>query len=246
MSTGDLDEERHWLDQALVLDRQPSPARAGALWIDGWPALLRGENDVAKDRLTECRTLADHLGDPETVTHAMELVGLVALFEDDLEAAVALLEEALRGHRVREDLWSEWTALFLLVLARCLTGDPQARTAVDECLALYDAHDARWSRSYALWLLGLHHWLEERPARAISCLEDALRLSHPSRDVLIGVQCLEVLGWAMADKGTLGAGSRGPRRRPGTVGCDGHRSARRGAPAAPPHHLRGAAASCSG
>ncbi|WP_435241635.1 ATP-binding protein [Streptomyces cucumeris] len=201
LSADDLDEERHWLGQALALDQQPSPARAKALWVDGWLSLLRGENDVAKDRLTECRTLADHLGDPETVTHAAELGGLVALFEDDLEVAVALLEEALRGHRARKDLWSEWTALFLLALARCLTGDSHARTTVDECLALCDAHDARWSRSYARWLLGLHHWVEERPARAISCLEDALRLSQPSRDVLIGAQCLEVLGWAIADQG---------------------------------------------
>ncbi|MBL1097777.1 ATP-binding protein [Streptomyces coffeae] len=173
LSTGNLEEQRPWLRQALALDHQPSPARAKALWIDGWLALLRGETTTGRGRPAECRALAEHLGSPEAVAHTVQSSGLLALFEDDLEAAASLL---------------------------ALAGSSQARAAAEDCLARCDAHDARWSRSYALWLLGLHHWLDGDSARAIPLLHDGLRLARTSRDLLSAAQCLEVLAWAAASE----------------------------------------------
>ncbi|WP_460112207.1 ATP-binding protein [Streptomyces platensis] len=201
LGAGNLDEQRRWLGQALAQDTEPTPARARALWADGWLALLLGDISTAKARLDACQDLAERLGDAESLAHAVQFAGLTALFREDFPAAVRLLEEAFDRHRATADLWAEWTALFLLALAYCLTGDPRASAMAEQCLALCDAHDARWSRSYALWLLGLQHWLREDAQRAIPLLQDGLRIVRSGRNLLGAAQCLEVLAWATAQDG---------------------------------------------
>lgn len=201
MGAGNLDEQRHWLGRALAQDTKPTPARARALWVDGWLALLRGDTSTAKARLDVCRDLADELGDAESLAHAVQFAGLAALFRDDFSAAVRLLEDAFDRHRATADLWAEWTALFLLALAYCLTRDPRATAMAEQCLVLCDTHDARWSRSYALWLLGLQHWLCGDAQRAIPLLQDGLRIVRSGRNPLSAAQCLEVLAWATAQDG---------------------------------------------
>ncbi|WP_432143454.1 ATP-binding protein [Streptomyces sp. bgisy084] len=201
LGAGILDEQRRWLGQALARDTEPTPARARALCVDGWLALLLGDTSTAKSRLDECQDLTKRLGDAESLAHAMQFAGLTALFQEDFPAAAYLLEEAYDRHRATADLWAEWTALFLLALSYCLTRDPRASAMAERCLALCDAHDARWSRSYALWLLGLQHWLCGDTQRAIPPLQDGLRLVRSGRNLLGAAQCLEVLAWATAQDG---------------------------------------------
>ncbi|WP_432143642.1 LuxR C-terminal-related transcriptional regulator [Streptomyces sp. bgisy084] len=201
LGAGSLDEQRRWFGQALARDAEPTPARARALWVDGWLALLLGDISTAQARLDACQDLAKRLGDAESLAHAVQFAGLTALFREDFPAAVCLLEEAFDRHRATADLWAEWTALFLLAVAYCLTGDPRASAMAEQCLALCDAHDARWSRSYALWLLGLQHWLCGDTRRAIPLLQSGLRIVRSGRNLLGAAQCLEVLAWATAQDG---------------------------------------------
>ncbi|MEU8780814.1 LuxR C-terminal-related transcriptional regulator [Streptomyces sp. NPDC048637] len=193
--------ERHWLGRALARDTERGPERAKALWVDGWLALLHGDMTTAHARLAECGALARELGDEGACAHAVQFAGLAALFEDDYPRAVPLLEDALDRHRANGALGAQWTTLFLLTLACCLSGDPRAAALGGECLALCDTHGARWSRSYALWVLGLQQWLTGETGRAIALLQEGLHLEAPAHNHLAVAQCLEVLAWAVADDG---------------------------------------------
>ncbi|MFD0163608.1 LuxR C-terminal-related transcriptional regulator [Streptomyces decoyicus] len=198
LGAGGLEEVRHWLGQALALTQEPSPARVKALWIDGWLAHMCGETATWQARLAECQDLAQRLGDAESLAHAVRFAGQAALFRDDHRQAVALLDDALERDRAQQDPAAQWQTLFLLSLACCLSNDPRARALCEECVALCDTHDARWYRPYALWLLGLQHWLCGDTQRAITLLQDALRVDQPAPDLLATAQCLEVLAWATA------------------------------------------------
>ncbi|MFI2513550.1 LuxR C-terminal-related transcriptional regulator [Streptomyces tubercidicus] len=201
MGAGGPEEARHWLGRALVQAPEPSPLRAKALRIDGRLAYMRGDTAAGKARLDECRDLAETLGDAESRAHTARFAGLAALFHNDSPQAIPLLEDALERHRTRQDLAAQWQTLFVLSLACCLSDDPRATELGEECLALCTAHDAQWSRSHALWLLGLQQWLCGNTQRAITLLQDALRVELPARNLLATAQCLEVLAWATAHTG---------------------------------------------
>ncbi|MHC5699890.1 ATP-binding protein [Streptomyces tirandamycinicus] len=198
LGAGGLAEERQWLARALASDDSPTPARAKALWADGWLALLCGETAAARVRVSECSMLAESLGD-SAPAHAAQLAGLAALFEDDFAKAVAHLEDSLVRYRTLGDLGAAWTTLFLLSLTCCLSADSRATFLAQEALAMCEAHGAQWSRSYALWTLGLQHWLTGDTRQAVGLLRESLRTSHPSYNRLAVAQSLEVLVWIRGD-----------------------------------------------
>ncbi|MFF3542482.1 ATP-binding protein [Streptomyces platensis] len=196
-----VEEQRSWLGRALALDTGTGSARARALWVDGWLAFLRGDVATGHARLAACQELADTLGEAGPLADAVQFAGLAALFQDEFRRAIPLLEDALGRHRANGDLGAQWTTLFLLALSCCLADDPRATPLGEECLALCDTHDARWSRSYALWVLGLQGWLAGSTGEAIALLQDALRGELPHYNLLATAQCLEVLAWATARDG---------------------------------------------
>ncbi|WP_432093070.1 ATP-binding protein [Streptomyces sp. bgisy100] len=200
LGVGGLEEQRHWLGRALARSG-PTPARAKALWVDGWMACLRGETAFGRSRLAECQALAAELGDPDAMAQSVQFAGLVALFEDDYLQAIEHLELALDHHRACGDRNAEWTDLFLLALSCCLSGDPRTSALGEECLALCDAHDARWSRPFALWALALHRWLSGDADGTIALLREGLRIEQPTHHIFAVAQCLEVLAWAEATVG---------------------------------------------
>ena len=88
-------EGRYWLDRAL--DAHPEPTRS-APGHSGSRALLAGcPEDLTRGRhrAEDARALARRLGDPAEVAHAEYLLGLMALFGDDLPAALAHYEAAV-------------------------------------------------------------------------------------------------------------------------------------------------------
>ncbi|WP_354644461.1 ATP-binding protein [Kitasatospora camelliae] len=204
---GGLEEERHWLRRTLALATTPTPARAKALWADGWLALLRGDTPTATDRLTECRTIAEHLDHRPTRALTDQLAGLDALFHDDFDRAAALLERSLDHHPAADDPGARWTTLFLLAVACTMDQDPRARTYAEQSLALCETHQAQWSRRYALWLIGLqrHFAADLDGARAV--LQDALRAEEPGHNLFATAQTLEVLAWTAAQAGAATDGA---------------------------------------
>ncbi|KAK1177558.1 LuxR family transcriptional regulator [Streptomyces sp. NBS 14/10] len=205
---GSLAEGRHWLEQALWLAPEDSVARGTALWVDAWLAALQGDTASALPRLDECRELALRLGHEPTLVRATQHRGALALYEGDFPRAIRLIEKALEGHRAARDRNGMMTALYQLTMACALSGDARAAVYGEECLALCEAAEAQWARSYALWALGLHTWHSGDRRRATALVRDALRTRWVVRDGWGMALCLEVLAWTAAFGGQPGHGAR--------------------------------------
>ncbi|GGO90273.1 ATP-binding protein [Wenjunlia tyrosinilytica] len=204
---GSLSEGRHWLEQALALAPEAGIARANALWVDCWLALLQGDSDSATRLIEQCRRLALELGHPPTLLRVTQYRGALALYQGDFDSAIGLLQEAVEGYRAANDRNAMMAALYQLTMACALRGDPRAAAIGEECLTLCEGAQAHWSRSYALWALGLHVWRQGEPRHAAELLRDALRTRLAMHDGWGTALCLEVLAWTAAsdDQGKRGA-----------------------------------------
>ncbi|MFE1175440.1 ATP-binding protein [Streptomyces sp. NPDC058773] len=199
---GSFNEGRGWLGRALALAEEPSPLRAKALFVDGLLAVLQGDLSAADRRVEQCRAVEGALGDVPDLTRArVNLAGLVALFRRDFAQAVPLLEDALARHRTAGDAGNAAVTSFMLTTACTDPDDPAGTVHAERCLALCEAHDAPWSRTHALWALGLDHYRRGRHQRAATLVRHALREKPLSHDQWGVAQCLEVLGWCAAAAG---------------------------------------------
>src|SRR5207248_7112237 len=72
---GVFGEGRHWLDRALALATEPGEARAKALWVNGYVAMVQGDNDAAVAMLEECRAYATRAGDDVALAYATQRLG---------------------------------------------------------------------------------------------------------------------------------------------------------------------------
>ncbi|GAB3975119.1 LuxR family transcriptional regulator [Actinoallomurus acanthiterrae] len=192
-------EGRYWLDRALTLNPDPSPARAKALWIDGWTALLLAEWDAGLSRIDQCLTLAEHLDDEPARAHAVMLRGVHAFFCDDLHRAVAFFEDALARLRVLDDRADVWMTLRYLTYATALLGDTdRSRVFGEQCLEVAETAGAPLTRARSLGLYGIAQWLTGDRERAIELVRERLRVS-PYIDGWGIAHCLEVLAWDAAE-----------------------------------------------
>jgi hypothetical protein len=95
---GFLAEGRRWLDRALELSAPGgNEARADALWVVAWVALVQGDREAARARLDECERLAAPAAGARVFARALR--GTAALFEGDLPAAVERFREAIDAGR---------------------------------------------------------------------------------------------------------------------------------------------------
>ncbi|MFI9362132.1 ATP-binding protein [Kitasatospora sp. NPDC053057] len=195
---GHLGEGRHWLDRALALTREPTEARAKALWVTGYMATLQGDLGTARPALEECRRQALDTGDDRALAYAVHRQGCAALIGDDPERATELFEEALWHYRTIGELNSNVVmAMIELGLAYLFQGDldsgelwfGQAREVCEE-------HGEQWAYAYVLYALAYAHYLDGavQPARALA--RECVRLNHHFRDLLgivLGIDLLALL-----------------------------------------------------
>ncbi len=175
---GFLGEARHWLARALARESTAGRARAKALRVDSWLAVLQAD-PKAMDRLAEARELAEHLPDPLEIAYVQQIEGGVALFAGDSKRATALFEQALDGFRALGARSGEMWALLNLGLARGLGGDTEgAREPLEECIAVTAETGEVWWRSHALWALGLLAWQEGDLIQAEETEKEALALKR--------------------------------------------------------------------
>jgi predicted ATPase len=207
--SGAVREGRHWLSAALALHPEPTRTRAKALWADSHFALLQGDIQAAEARLSECRALADRLGDAAARAYATQFSGLAALMRSDFRGAVRLLREALEHHDHNHaegvnDICAEgvndiWLTLYHLTVSSSLHGDiPAAVRAGRQCLELCESRSAELSRSYALWALGFARWSAGETALAAGLIGAALRVKQSRGDSWGVGLCLETLAWTAA------------------------------------------------
>ncbi|MFJ9694657.1 ATP-binding protein [Kitasatospora sp. NPDC101183] len=195
---GHLGEGRHWLDRALALDREPTEARAKALWVTGYMATLQGDLAAARPALEECRRQALDTGDDRALAYAVHRQGCASLIGDDPERAAELFEEALWHYRTIGELNSNVVmAMFELGLAYLFQGDldsgelwfGQAREVCEE-------HGEQWAYAYVLYAMAYSHWLDGAIAPARALARECVRLNHLFHDLLgvvLGIDLLALL-----------------------------------------------------
>ncbi|GAA4637923.1 LuxR family transcriptional regulator [Actinoallomurus vinaceus] len=191
-------EGRYWLDRTLSLAPEPSPARANALWVNAWLALLMAEWDTARSLTDQCLALAERLGDESAWAHATMLRGMHTFFCDDLHRAVAFFEDALTRLRALDDRAGVWMTLRFLTYGTALLGETErSRVFGEECLDMSARAGAPVTYARSLGLCGVAHWLIGDRERATWLARERLRVS-PHIDGWGIAHCLEVLAWDAA------------------------------------------------
>lgn len=203
---GHLGEGRHWLDRALALDREPTEARAKALWVTGYMATLQGDLAAARPALEECRRQALDTGDDRALAYAVHRQGCAALIGDDPERAAELFEEALWHYRTIGELNSNvLMAMVELGLAYLFQGDlDSGELWFGQARELCEEHGEQWAYAYVLYAMAYSHWLDGavEPARALA--RECVRLNHRFHDLLgivIGIDLLALLETAPSAPG---------------------------------------------
>lgn len=198
---GFLSEGSRWLDRALTAAPQPTPARARALWIATWIALLRCDHTAASRLLDEATELGQRLGDPLMDAHTRSVRGTLALFSGRMTEAASLFEEAAASHRNAGDNISAVYALVQLATAQSHLGDARTTQTCREALAIAETHDERLVRAHAQWTVGYDAYrrgdLSEAVAMIRSALENERGFNHYST---VGLM-VEQLAWATSAGG---------------------------------------------
>lgn len=193
-------EGRYWLDRALSLDPEPSPARAKALCADGWLALLLAEWDTAGSLIEQARNLAACVGHERALAHAALLRDLHELFCGDLRRAVESLTGTLATMRALDDRVGVWMSLRHLTYGTALLGDAdRSRDYGEQCLDMAETAGAPLTRARSLGLYGLAQWLVGEHERAAWLVRERLRIS-PISDRWGIARALEILAWDAAGR----------------------------------------------
>ena len=197
---GQPSEGRHWLDRALALAPEASPTRGTALWVAAWAAAQQEDVDTALSLLTECRVVAH--GDVATLAYADQVAGLTALVQGDAQQALAMLEQALAGHRAAGNSAGVAYTLFYLAIPTSMSEDTERTIALcEEGLALSQTHGESWSRSWTTWVLGYEFARQGEYGRAAALARESLELKRALDDRLGVGHCVELLAWAASADG---------------------------------------------
>jgi predicted ATPase/DNA-binding CsgD family transcriptional regulator len=199
ITSGYLREGVIWLDRALALDNEPTAARAKALWVRSFLAILLGETEAVGWMLGECHILAKQLDKANTLfPNIWQCEGLAASNRGDLAEARVKFEQALAGHLTTGCWHCAFDCMFQLGMIAMRCDDPAAGELSKRCLAFCEEHQAQWSKGRALWLLGLHSWREGDPKRGIRFVQDSIVLLQPVDDLSGFAICFEALAWCEA------------------------------------------------
>jgi non-specific serine/threonine protein kinase len=194
---GHLGEGRRWLDRLLAAGTQPPDVRARGLAAAGYLALAATDARAARTLLEEARDLADAHDQPLVGAVARQYLGQAALFGGDLRSADRLLRAAAARYRDADDrreafCWAD------IGVAALLDGRRQAAAeAFERSLDLNQGGDP-WTRSHALWGLGLVRLDDGDSAGAADLEREALRLIREVDDRSGIALCVGALGMVAA------------------------------------------------
>jgi predicted ATPase/DNA-binding SARP family transcriptional activator len=141
---GHYSEGRRWLARVLTTDDQlPAGVRARVLLGSATLAVIQGDLEHAAAACEEAAMLCQQAGDPAGLAHALQYLGLGAIFADDLDSAAMLLDESLSNARTGANRWLEaWALVFLAAVALARGAHAEAARLALACEAvLPDAPD---------------------------------------------------------------------------------------------------------
>jgi len=135
---GHYSEGRGWLARVLTTDEElPAGVRARALLGSATLAVIQGDLEHAAAACEEAGALCQQAGDPAGLAHALQYLGLGAIFADDLDGAAALLEESLSNARIASNGWLEaWALVFLAAVALGRGAYSEAANLASACEAV--------------------------------------------------------------------------------------------------------------
>ena len=168
---GHLEEACEWLEAALAqpAEHVPDRIRFPAITTCGWFFFLRDQRGRAHELFAEALELSQLTGRPRDKAEALNLLGLLALEEGDLEEAESLCQQSLSLHRAAGNERGVAVTLSNLGnIARCRKDYGKAAAFYEESLALHRRLEIRRSQAIALANLGflaLHTSDIERSAK---------------------------------------------------------------------------------
>jgi len=201
LTSGRLNEGRHWLDRLLARGSSPSPIRLKGLYVAAYLAAGLSDFVVADRLIGDADLLAQRLNDAAGTAFLSQVRGFTALFRHQPAEAATLLDHALQAHQGLGDLAAiaydqAWSALALTMLG----SHGRADGLFEECLAATGSIGEHWVRSLALWAAGIQACMKGDHVRATAAEQQSIRLRLPlDSRYLIGLN-FDVLAWtAMAD-----------------------------------------------
>ncbi|MFF3373992.1 ATP-binding protein [Streptomyces sp. NPDC002680] len=198
---GFLGEGRRWLERALAAAPDPTPARAKALWVAAWAALLQGDHPAADRALAEAEELGRRLDDPVVSAYVQGFRGTSALFRGHLEEAAFWYGRAVAAHDAVGDGPGALISLFQLAVAQAHTADPHAERTGRLAVTTAEEHGERWSRSYALWALGHDAWVHGDADSGTALTRAGLDIQQGFNDYVGTALMMELLAWITASQG---------------------------------------------
>ena len=200
---GHLGAGRQLLDRALALDPEPTPARAKALWVNGYIADLQGDYPRAIRMLEECKAQAMATGNAMAMAYAIHRIGCAALLQDQHARAEQLFTDALDRYAAVDELNSN---VIMCQVERAMTiafqGDlGRAFALCDRVRRTCEEHGERWACSYALYVLSQAQRLSGDVRRATMLATDSLLTCHAFHDLLGMANSMELLALFAAEQG---------------------------------------------
>lgn len=195
---GFLGEGRRWLDQALAAAPDRTPARARALWVAAWLAVLQRDHAAAYRWLDEAGELGEQLDDAVVCAYVQSLHGTLAMFNGRMEEAVSFFEAAVAAHTETDEETGAIYTLLQLGIAQSHLGDPRATQTGRQAVALAEAHGERLVQAHALWILGYDAWIRGEREEAMALTRTTLEKEQGLNDHVWVALMLEQLAWITA------------------------------------------------
>ncbi|GGZ94623.1 hypothetical protein GCM10010371_63140 [Streptomyces subrutilus] len=203
---GRLAEGRHWLERTLEGGDRPvdyETSRLKALWVLGYVAALQGDAVASMSALYECRDAAVRSDNRVAAAYAVHRLGCLALVSDDMARAGELLGTALERYRAVGELNGNVLMCQVeLAMALAFQGDLAGAAALcGEVREVCEERGERWTKAYALYVLGYTALDAGDTAGARRLLTECVRINHAFHDLVGLVLALELLALVTAVEG---------------------------------------------
>lgn len=195
-------EVRHWLDQALAPEGEPTADRLKALWTGMTAAASMGDVAASAAYDRGLREVAGQRGDAYSRAVVAFADALLAIAHGDLAVAAVHAKEGFSTFRAEGDVLWEAMILTSLVLTLVLLGDTAGAATHHEIMVeLCRARGQSWPSGFTALSLGIGLWKEGDLESAARMTAEALPRLRPS--TLNTCWCLEVMAWIAAAGGRL-------------------------------------------